>query len=322
MAKAPEFSVSEWLAEQLKGAQVSDEERKAVEKVLAQDAVAKNISASVMRHSDYSRRQDELRQERESFDADRKKINQQYQDRLAELSTWEGTAKQKLAEEEKARKQAEAAAAAAQRKYAKAVKEAGLDPADLGLDDDDDLDPPPRRQPAFDPAKEWEAREAKLRAELKKEFENGAAELVKVMGPYPIQLMQLQAEHQRLFPEQPLDVGALYKQSVEKGKPMDEIWADQFHVADRRAEMAQKAIDDQISQARADERRKVTEELARPPMIEPESYGSPAMKKFAAKPGSSEQDGLSGIERAVIAARQHKHAPPSSPHWKGHQNGA
>lgn len=318
MAKR-EFKLNEWLDEVTKGETVSPEERAALDKVLGREKVQSSLAASVMRQADYSAAHDALRQDRETFDKERKDIQKKYDAEFASLSTWRGTAQEKLEAEEKARKDAEAALAASQRKYAKALKEAGVEPDEL----DDDLDVEPRRRaPAFDPAKEWETREIKLRSELKAEFERGAADLVKMMGPYPIQLMQLQAEHQRLFPDRPLDVAALYQKSVETSKPMDEIWVSEFKVPERRAELAQQAIDKQIEDARADERRKVTEQLSRPPMIEPESFGSPALKKFAAKPASPNGDGLSGIDRAVAAHHQHKHAPPTSPHWKGAQTGA
>lgn len=319
MAKKKEFDRTEWLNEVLKGEDVSKEEREALDKVLGREKVSSNLAASVMRLSDYSSKQDELRQAKEEFEGERKKAKQEHSERLQKLAEWEGTAKQTLAEEQKAKAELEKQLQLANRKYQKAVRAAGLDDDDL---DDEDLPAAPKvnglSREEID--KYWAEREKALRADIKKEFEEGASDLVKMIGPYPVKLMALAREHEKLFDEQ-LDIDALYKKHLETERPMDELWARDYKVSERRAEIEEEALNQKIQAARDEERKAVMEEMARPQMVEPESFGSPAMKQFAAKPGESKDNGLTAIDRAVLAHREHKHAPPTSPHFKGNQQG-
>lgn len=62
------FSAKEWFADVSKDIELTDDESKAMETLLARDDIQKNIGNSVLRQSDFSRQSDELKSQREAAD--------------------------------------------------------------------------------------------------------------------------------------------------------------------------------------------------------------------------------------------------------------
>lgn len=317
MPKTKAFDRKAWLEDILKDEEISKEERAALEKTLGREKVSERLGASVMRLSDYSSKQDELRSAREEFEQERKKATQEHRQKLEALSTWEGDAKAKLAASEKARQEAEERVKRAEERYRRAAGD---------LDDDDLDDPKPTKATGLS-REEVDAllaeREEKFRKSFEEKYNKDATDLVNVMAVYPIELQAIKDEHRRLFGEE-LDLRALHKQHRDTGEPMDDLWKKQFKVDERRAEMIQEDINKKLADAREEGRKAAMEELSRPPMVEPDRYGSAAMRAFAVRPKEPAEDseGMTGVERAILAHREHKHAPPGSPHYKGNQGGA
>jgi len=65
MAQEKVFSAKEWFTDVQGDVKLSDEQTQAMETLLANDDIAKNIGNSVLRQSDYSRQSDELKSQRE-----------------------------------------------------------------------------------------------------------------------------------------------------------------------------------------------------------------------------------------------------------------
>jgi len=70
MAKEVVFSAKDWFADVSTGVELTDEQTQAMETLLANDDIQKNIGKSVLRQSDYSRQSDALTAERGKIDAE------------------------------------------------------------------------------------------------------------------------------------------------------------------------------------------------------------------------------------------------------------
>lgn len=85
-------------------------------------------------------------------------------------------------------------------------------------------------------------------------------------------------EHSRLFPDKPLNFRELRKRAVAAKKPVEQLWMEEFHVADARAAQAKSAHDAELAKAREEGATAERQRLA-------DQYGNPNTRPLA--PSSS-----------------------------------
>jgi uncharacterized protein YoxC len=242
------------------------------------EPVAEGLERSVMMRSDHSRELDRIRKLQEDLDAKNEKLTADIAE-WAEMSSAEKAANGDLREKIEA---AQTKVYDLTQKVTRLATDAGIDPKTiLG---DGTVDPPVKKQDppaAFDPTP--------LQAQI-----GGIAEyMITLAGELPA----IAEEHLRLTGER-LDTRAFTNQikadiATGKFKPgdLDPVtrWEKQFDIPAKRTAAAEKAVDDRIKAARAEERSAVLSEQALPGGGNRPGHTAPVFKTTSVGTGSKLQ---------------------------------
>lgn len=297
------FEIKKWLDQQLKGEELTAEERQVIEKHFTQEPVAKRIEADSLRKSDYSKRMDDLAQSRKTAQEEQAARDQAYQEKVAKLSTWEAKTKKtvealngRVAELQKTSSSREEALRKASGEYGFDVKEfltaAPAQNGNSGSASEQATGFPE----GFDPDNYM----------TKEQFQAAIKEISNVYGPYPIALQKISAEHFKMFGEIP-DLTETYAEHVKTGKPIDELYVKNFKVVEQLEALRQGEVDTALAKAKQDGYDEaMSKSTSLPDAIEPDMYHSPALRLSAklrqehAK-GNDASPQLSAVQKAVLA---------------------
>lgn len=211
------LNVKEWLSDLQKKGNLIPSELLAMEAIFAKPAVAQEIVDAFERQSDYSRRMQELQQQK-----------QQEDDYASRLAAWEADVKDQLARSEQAAKQYQ------QQLYTLA-SQYNVDPTELqkALQVTNTPTPTPTPTPT---------QSAGLTRE---EVESVAANLFTVNA----KLVGLNHEHIRLFGKPMEDIDKFAELALQAGKPIEQTFREHYKVAEREAQLAEERVQARIQEA-------------------------------------------------------------------------
>ena len=241
------FDLQAWL----KDLELSDDERKVLEPVLAKEAVSKKVGESFLRQSDYSRRMNEL--------ADLKKQQEvQLQQKLTELDAhekglveWKGTADKTLAQREKEVERLNRELESTKNAMTKIQTEYGIDVSSYATPTNNPVQPK-----TFD--------DSVLGGYVKRDDFQKAVEDAQKFPWVAAELMDLASEHQEVFGKRLPKARELVERAIKEKKSLRDVWATEYKVEDKRAEIAKKAHDDEIERVRQETEARVRSELKIP----------------------------------------------------------
>ena len=241
------FDLQAWL----KDLELSDDERKVLEPVLAKESVSKKVGESFLRQSDYSRRMNEL--------ADLKKQQEvQLQQKLTELDAhekglveWKGTADKTLAQREKEVERLNRELESTKNAMTKIQTEYGIDVSSYATPTNNPVQPK-----TFD--------DSVLGGYVKRDDFQKAVEDAQKFPWVAAELMDLASEHQEVFGKRLPKARELVERAIKEKKSLRDVWATEYKVEDKRAEIAKKAHDDEIERVRQETEARVRSELKIP----------------------------------------------------------
>lgn len=242
-----EFALQDWL----KGLDLSEEERRTLEPVLAKEPVQKKLREQVLMRSDYSKHMDQLAQEKKS-------LEEQIQQKLAEadqyaqgLASWKGNADKQLAESQAAAQKLQAELEATKAAMSKVQSDYGIDPNQY-------VTPASTSVPtkAFD--------ESILGSYVKADDFQKAVNDAMQFPQIAAELMDLNAEHMELYGKRLPNNRKLVEQAISNKRSIRDTWAEQYKVDERRAEVAKKLHDEEIEKVKADTEARIRSELKIP----------------------------------------------------------
>lgn len=259
----------EQLEQWINGWNISADKKQAALASLGDPDIASQIGAGVLMRSDYSKRQDELATKQTELDRNASETMQL----RSQLETWKQTNEplyqQALTKLGSLQKQAGA--------LARAYTEGGGDLTTLSLEDD--FEPP-------EPKKADTAPPVDLSGYVKADAAAAqAVGLTKVNA----RLYKLGQQHKQLFGnDDAFDPEALVDYAMQKKVSLDEAWAEQHKVAERRAALQEEQIQSRIAAAVKD---KETELLTRQalPHARAGEFGDESIMNTIFKQDDSEQ---------------------------------
>lgn len=241
------FDLQAWL----KDLELSDDERKVLEPVLAKESVSKRVGESFLRQSDYSRRMNEL--------ADLKKQQEvQLQQKLTELDAhekglveWKGSADKTLAQREKEVERLNRELESTKNAMTKIQTEYGIDVSSYATPTNNPVQPK-----TFD--------DSVLGGYVKRDDFQKAVEDAQKFPWVAAELMDLASEHQEVFGKRLPKARELVERAIKEKKSLRDVWATEYKVEDKRAEIAKKAHDEEIERVRQETEARVRSELKIP----------------------------------------------------------
>lgn len=210
------LNVKEWLNDLQKKGNLSPSELQAMEAIIAKPAVAQEIVDAFERQSDYSRRMQELQQQK-----------QQEDEYAARLAAWESDVKTQLANSEQTAKQYQ------QQLYTLAAQY-NVDPTELqkAVQVTNTPTPTPTQPPPSVGL-------------TKEDVESVAANLFTVNA----KLVGLNHEHIRLFGKPMEDIDKFAEVALQAGKPIEQTFREHYKVAEREAQLAEERVQARIQEA-------------------------------------------------------------------------
>jgi hypothetical protein len=223
----------------LDDARLDPAERAKVESAIADiDRLAGTVlDNGVLRQSDYSRRQDELRTQGLQYDKNAAALAEQYNQLVAYTDAVEA--------------ERDAAAKALADKITPNTPPKPPDTIEVGTMNA----PPAPPAPPLPPGLTRADAEAMLAAQ--------ARELAAGQLGYFSEVLSIGHQHQQLF-NKPLDSAQLIKEAIAAKQTPDAYWRGKYNPDARREELAKSADDKRLADARADERAKVISEYSNP----------------------------------------------------------
>jgi hypothetical protein len=281
-----------------KEAGISGEALKAIREAVGGNPKADEfVKGSVLRQSDYSRRQAELQSAREAVEtaqrtlADKEASVSKYQ---TELGQWKAGADSKVIEALTAREQAETKLAAALARLSTVGGKYGVDPADLELGD---IKPVAKTEtPAFDDSKYVKVDDLGRR--------------VQEAGVLDAMIYDLGNEHLALFGKPLPKAAELVQESIAKGVPLTKLWEEKYKVVEKRNEVVEASVQQRIANAVVAERTRLASAGALPSDggqvgFRDDLHGSPILE--AAKSVAAKEEVLGGVSAAIAAFNSGKY---------------
>ena len=241
------FDLQSWL----KDLELSEDERKVLEPVLAKETVSKKIGESFLRQSDYSRKMNELSELRKQQEA-------QLQQKLSELDQheqgligWKSNADKTLAQREAEVNRLNKELEATKNAMSKIQSEYGIDPSQY-------VQAPasPVQTKTFD--------DSVLGGYVKRDDFQKAVNDAMQFPQVAAELMDLNSEHYELFGKRLPNNRKLVEEAIRSKKSLKDTWAEQYKVEDRRAELSKKAHDEEIERVKQETEARVRSELKIP----------------------------------------------------------
>lgn len=235
------FDIAQYVEELAAGGAFTAEEAVQARTLLSKAPVAKRIEEGVLRQQDYSRNMADVKRTKDAATA-LIKANEE----------WKETAEAELAAAKDDLNAANLTTKEYRAEVDRIVNEYGLDPATLKL---------PK------PAKVTEAKPVETKPNtsmVSKDDLKGLTDSMLNMPKLAAHLADLGAEHQELFGKPLKNAQALVEMAAKENVRIKDIWAREYKVDDRKAEIERTSKEEYERQIRADERQKVTSELGTP----------------------------------------------------------
>lgn len=245
MSKAAE-TARQWLNDLVKSANLSEEEKKALESTLAKPEALDYVGRSALRQADYDRLMNQQK-------ADYQRKMQEVQSYEKDLADWRG--------------KTEAQVAQAQAEYNQAIAEAqrirqvaysySLTDEDLGAPVNPRTAPVGTPSPQDPPVNKPTAEFSIDSVLQNQQFQ----ELTTMHTLLPAEINDITAEHVELFGTQPKGMRQIVERAMQERRPVREIWAETFEVADKKAELDKQRVESEIQRRVEEERVKMRSEF-------------------------------------------------------------
>lgn len=297
------MDLQEWLK-----ANFDEEGQKLFAPILANEKVATKLKESAMMRSDYSKKQDELKEKETKLlaqIAEQEKKNTEYYQGVID---WKKGAEKKFndgqAESEKLRNKL----AAVQSRVKTLQTTYSIEEDDV-KDIFDGSTPTPTPTPTPNNA-EPDPRYVTTEA-LQKEVD-----AIKNYPLIPAVIANITTQHRKLFGND-LDAEDLVNGAIKEKKTMQQYWRDKYEVGKKEDELREADIQKRIQQGREEERTKILSEMSNPAAPRSGPQPSPILDAFKPKepPTSGAPtavDSARGYRSAVAAWREHKYAGEKS----------
>ena len=220
--------------------------------MLTQGGLDQEVAGMFMRHSDYTRKTQEVAEERRRLEAERADAQQQFATRRAALEEWERDVKGEIERLKKLESQyPEMTARIAA--YEQALEDYGLiEQVKVAL---------PQRDPNMPPTTNPTATQQQAAANYLTRDEVGqfAQQLLSMQGS----AFAIAGEHQRLF-GQPL-TDDIISEAIAANQDVRTFWESKYNVPGKRAEVAAREREAEIAKIREEERAKIMAEFTTDP---------------------------------------------------------
>ena len=284
------LNVTEWIDEQFKDVEISDEDKKILVEKFGDEKVADRIEAGTLRRGDYSRKMDELATEGKTAKQEAEEVRLKAETKYGELAKWEKSKDAEAKQLQAQLKQSEQRSAAAEAALKKAADEAGLDLKDLGITLSDGK--PPVDNPPVDTDK----------FVTKEQLKRLNGQMVEVFTAYAPELIALSGQHHAERGEV-LDTVALVEEarkSAHVNKSLKQVYEELHGVADFRAKKTEAEVQKRITEAKQEGIDEGIRQATAPP--DSRSGGeiySPALRVVAKEQKARGTPDMTPVERAV-----------------------
>ena len=227
MSKAAD-TAKQWLSDLVRTANLSEDQRKALETTISAPEALEFIGGSVLRQADYDRN---MNQNKSQYTAELQKI-QKYE---RELADWRGKTESQY--------QMVAAQLAQAQAEAQRIRQVAYS---YNLTDEDLGQPvAPHTTPVGTPAVNVADTTVNNKDEYLKraDFESAAA----LHTLLPAAVNDIVAEHIELFGKHPKGMQQVVERAVKEQRPIKDVWEETFEVGEKRAELEKARIDAEIN---------------------------------------------------------------------------
>ena len=237
-----DFDLKSWLDEIKKEGSLSDQQYAALEEILKAEKPSAYLKRSVSNHKDWTRKTQELAEQRKATEAQLAEIAQEKET----LVTWRDGVQAQLDQAWADLQNANMTAAKYKSTVETIAKRYGLDPKDLA-GGELPLDAQPTKGT---PAKEVDVSKFLTATDLDERLKK-----TQTFGSLlQAQIYDLAQEHQALFGKPLPKATELVQEALKAGKSLEDYWADKYKVGERRNEVLREQI-------RREEHEKVDSEL-------------------------------------------------------------
>lgn len=291
-----DFDLNGWLGT----LDLSEDERKVLEPVLAKEPVSKKIRESFLMRSDYSKKMDGLNKQKEELEAQIREKVQSLEEYHTGLVTWKGDA-DKIAQKNQA--EIQRLTDQLKKKDAAMLKIA----EDYGLDTSAYVQPDGTPNPTVVAGVSPDILSKYVDTETFQKAVRDAQSFPDVAA----ELMDLNAEHMEIFGKPLKGHRVLVAEAIKQKKSLRDVWAAQNKVDERRQEMAKAAHDEEIERVKKETEMRVRSELkipaqrpdARQPLIL-----SDKLRKGPEERQTGQASDRSIVEQAMAAYSSGKYA--------------
>lgn len=282
-----------WLEEATKLSNISAEDRKILESVIAKNAgLATYLEESGLRQSDYDRNMNKLKAEHQTRlqeVADKEAAAEKFAQQNGEwFSQNNGKFTKATADLETARvKEAQLV-----ERMKRLATQYGVPAEELDIPASAAPVTPPAAAPAFD-EKKYVSRE----------------EAIKEMSAMPLvqaEMYELGEEHRELFGKPLRNAKQLVQKAMKENKSLRQVWEDENKVGDHRKAMEEKSVQARIDTAVTERENKVRSELNLP-APRPAEQHSPIVDRFAKPVAQPKTDPGRGLRAALSAYGEGKY---------------
>lgn len=284
------LNVAEWIDEQFKDVEISDEDKKILVEKFGDEKVADRIEAGSLRQGDYSRKMDQLTTEAKTAKQEAEEARLKAETRYGELAEWEKSKDAEAKQLQTQLKQSEQKAAAAEAALKKAADETGLDLKDLGITLPDGK-PPVDTTPVDTDKFVTKDQLKRLNGQMVEVFTNYAPELIALSGQHHADRGEV------------LDTVALVEEArkpAHANKSLRQVYEELHDVANFRAKKTEAEFQKRIAEAKQEGIDEGIRKATAPPdsRSEGEIY-SPALRVIAKEQKARGTPEMSAVDRAV-----------------------
>jgi len=291
-----DFDLKGWLGT----LELSEDERKVLEPVLAKESVTKKLGESVLMRSDYSKHMDALGKQKAELEGQIREKVEKLEQYEKELVGWHGDGETKI---KNAQAEVQRLADQLKKKDAAMLKIA----EDYGLDTSQYLQTDGAPNPPVVPGVSPDVLSKYVDTETFQKAVRDAQSFPDVAA----ELMDLNAEHMEIFGKPLKGHRTLVAKAIKQKKSLRDVWLDQNKVEEKRAELAKTAHDEEIARVRKEVEMQVRSELkvpaARPDARQPLIL-SDKMKQVADARQSGNANSRSTVQAAIDAYASGKYA--------------
>lgn len=247
-----DFDLQSWI----NGLDLTEEEKKTLQPVLAKEPVSKKLRESFLMRSDYSKKMDGIQKQKEELEAQIKERVEKLEAYEQGLVSWKSDSEKVI---QKNQSEVQKLTEQLQKKDAammKIAEEYGLDTSQYMQSADIGREPTQPVVRGVDPET--------LSKYIDKDTFNKAVADAQNFPYVAAELAELNSEHYELFGKPLKGQKALVAEAIKQKKGLRDLWAEQNKVEEHRAEMAKKAHDEELDRVRQETETRVRSELKIP----------------------------------------------------------